>query len=155
MIKITQTSLLDSQLLSSIHAQAFQDMQKPWSADIIYHTLLQKHNHSLTAYDDNDNNNQPLGFIIYSLITNIESEILTICTIKARSGIATALMDQMIAHTKDEQVERILLDVAVDNTKAISLYEKFGFQEIAIRKNYYKRDNTSIDAKIMKKQFAK
>ena len=42
-------------------------------------------------------------------------------------------MDYFI-HTVDKD---ITLEVKIDNVPAISIYKKFGFKKVAIRKNYY------------------
>ncbi len=39
------------------------------------------------------------------------------------------------------------LEVATDNTEAVALYSKMGFQKTAIRKNYYR--NCGRDALVM------
>jgi ribosomal-protein-alanine N-acetyltransferase len=63
-------------------------------------------------------------------------------------GIGTMLMETLATtcpHT-------IFLEVAVDNAKAIRLYEKFGFKTISIRKNYYDQiQGAPLDAYLMKR----
>ena len=46
-------------------------------------------------------------------------------------------MNHMLNLCKEKQCENITLEVRIDNDIAISLYEKFQFKKIAIRKNYY------------------
>jgi len=55
-------------------------------------------------------------------------------------------MRQMI----DTGVKHFYLDVRMSNTKARNLYEKFGFQPLGTRKNYY--SNPEEDAIVMGKQ---
>ena len=50
---------------------------------------------------------------------------------------------------KNVKYNKIILEVSVNNHIAISLYKKYGFKEINIRKNYY-RDGS--DALIMEVQ---
>ena len=48
-----------------------------------------------------------------------------------------------------QQCENITLEVRIDNHIAISLYEKFQFKKIAIRKNYYRtKDAWLMERKI-------
>ena len=64
-----------------------------------------------------------------------------------RCGYSNVLMEHLIAYCRDNNVSTIFLEVNRNNSKAISLYHKFGFVEYSVRKNYY-GDN---DAILMKK----
>ena len=44
----------------------------------------------------------------------------------------------------------MMLEVGVENTGAIALYEKLGYQSISTRKNYY---GHGLDALVMRKEF--
>ena len=46
-------------------------------------------------------------------------------------------------------LDQIFLEVRESNDAAINLYNKFGFNELGIRANYYKRDKGREDAIIM------
>lgn len=70
---------------------------------------------------------------------------------KRRQGIATLLMDHLIAYAQEKGVRVIFLDVRVSNGSAIALYEKYGFKSAGVRKGYYK-DNQE-DAVVMKREF--
>ncbi|OCN04429.1 hypothetical protein A4S06_11185 [Erysipelotrichaceae bacterium MTC7] len=65
---------------------------------------------------------------------------------KQHQGIGEQLMEYMFAHLDDE-VEHVFLEVRNSNKNAISFYEKLGFIEIDVRKNYYK--DPTEDARIM------
>ena len=61
-------------------------------------------------------------------------------------GIGTKLLK----YFEDNYLQKddvIFLEVAVNNEKALKLYQKFGYEIINIRKKYYQ----GIDANIMKK----
>ncbi|MEG0277500.1 MAG: GNAT family N-acetyltransferase, partial [Coprobacillus sp.] len=66
-----------------------------------------------------------------------------------RQGYAKILMDEMIQFAFEEGCNVMSLEVRVSNQSAISLYEKCGFINQAIRKNYY-QDNHE-DAYLMVK----
>ena len=53
-----------------------------------------------------------------------------------RKGIAARLMDGYFS-TLPESVRSIFLEVRESNSAAIGLYEKFGFEKISVRKNFY------------------
>ena len=62
-------------------------------------------------------------------------------------GIATRLLEQVFESTRDDQRRGYTLEVRVSNDRAISLYEKLGFERQGIRRGYY-TDNRE-DALIM------
>ncbi len=54
-----------------------------------------------------------------------------------RKGYACALMEKLVDFSKEEAMSVILLEVRASNESAIKLYEKFGFETMGVRKNYY------------------
>src|ERR1700757_5087305 len=62
-----------------------------------------------------------------------------------RRGIATALLEEMIARAGDD--ESYTLEVRPSNSTAIALYERFGFRSAGTRRRYYQ--DTGEDAVIM------
>lgn len=91
---------------------------------------------------------QVVGFL-EGFIISPESEIYDIAVDEAyqRKGYAKKLMEFFIDLSKQKGVETILLEVNSNNTKAINLYNLFGFVEYGKRKNYY----GDSDAVLMKK----
>ena len=51
-------------------------------------------------------------------------------------GLGYALLDHSIAQLKNSPIQ-IFLEVRESNKAAIALYEKSGFHQIDLRKNYY------------------
>lgn len=52
-------------------------------------------------------------------------------------GLASQLLDEMIHLCEREMCDNITLEVHVENQRAISLYEHYGFMQAALRKGYY------------------
>lgn len=63
-------------------------------------------------------------------------------------GIGGALMAAMQEQAVRLGIEQIFLEVRCSNTPAIRLYEKAGFEEIGVRRNFY--DLPREDAKLMR-----
>ena len=61
-----------------------------------------------------------------------------------KQGVATKLLDSLKLELSDLGVKKIMLEVREQNLAAISFYTKFGFNKIAVRKNYYGNDNAII-----------
>lgn len=63
-----------------------------------------------------------------------------------RTGVATALLAEVVAAARREGARRMLLEVSTANAGALGLYAVAGFDEIDRRRRYY-RDGT--DAVVM------
>ena len=63
-------------------------------------------------------------------------------------GIGGEMLETLIDLCSDMNLKTFTLEVNVENTPAIKLYEKFGFKNLGIRKKYY---NNTTDAYIMTK----
>lgn len=64
-------------------------------------------------------------------------------------GLGAALLGRLVA-IADSAGGPIFLEVRTDNAPAISLYEKFGFTRLGVRKNYYPQSHA--DAYTMKRE---
>ncbi len=82
----------------------------------------------------------------------VEADVLTVAVLPdyARQGIATHFMNELEKWSQSKQALAMMLEVGVENTSAIALYEKLGYQTIATRKNYY---GPGLDAFVMRKEF--
>lgn len=71
-----------------------------------------------------------------------------------QKGYGQHLLQHMIADAKSlEGVRRILLEVRISNTPAIQLYEKNGFLQMSLRKNYYQAGDKREHALVYLLQF--
>ncbi len=64
-------------------------------------------------------------------------------------GLSNILMNDFFSRIKNLDIKTITLEVRVSNSKAINLYKKYGFKEIAKRKQYY---DDLEDAYILQKE---
>ena len=79
-----------------------------------------------------------------------EGEISNVAVAEAfrGGGIGEALMAAMQEQAVKLGIEQIFLEVRCSNAPAIRLYEKAGFEEIGVRRNFY--DLPREDAKLMR-----
>ena len=68
-----------------------------------------------------------------------------------RRGIGERLITALVEALKFRGSHALLLEVRASNSPAISLYEKLGFQQVGLRKNYYR--NPKEDALILRKEW--
>ncbi len=64
-------------------------------------------------------------------------------------GIGSMLVEKLIEYARQNKIEIIQLEVRSDNTGAIHLYEKHGFQRIGIIPAYFKMENAYFDFDMM------
>lgn len=155
--KLDDTSTQDNtseQVLAQLAQIEFElFVHDAWSAAQINSLLAQPFNHIIYATDEL--NQRLVGYCFYSHIFE-DSEILRIGTCRdyQQQGIASQLLTAMAQMCQAMGAERVLLEVREDNHAAIAFYQKHGFEQIAVRKNYYdNHDTTQTHALIMQRKF--
>jgi [ribosomal protein S18]-alanine N-acetyltransferase len=94
---------------------------------------------------------EPAGFALaYSVGGQCEILSLGVVVERRRSGIGSALLDAVCSEARRRGAEGIVLEVAVDNTAARALYATRGFDSVARRRNYYRREDGSVDALVLR-----
>lgn len=94
------------------------------------------------------------GFAIDRSVAD-ESELLLIAVDPAyrNKGVAAYLLEDWLTNCRDKDIARTFLEMREDNP-ARSLYERYGFKQIAIRKAYYRgndgvmRDAVTMDCRL-------
>lgn len=68
-----------------------------------------------------------------------ECHLLNLCVAPAfqRRGFGTQLIEYLLAHARRAGAMTALLEVRASNKAAYALYQRLGFDEIGVRKNYY------------------
>ena len=98
-------------------------------------------------------NDEIVGFLECSIVLD-EAELFEIAIKKEFQGqkLSIELMNYFIDFCKEKNVITIFLEVNTINSKAISLYEKFGFVRYGLRKKYY-GDNDAVLMKLSSENF--
>lgn len=136
-IKIIKTTLL--------HLDAIDKMQKECEHIILPISSIENdlkintYYYISAVYHD-----QLIGFAGISMLVDHADLLALVVKNKYKNkGIATLMMNSLIAFCMENNLEKIFLEVREKNYPAINLYEKCGFKLISIRKNYYKDDHAS------------
>lgn len=134
-IEIREMNLKDLELIKGTLETEFDDF---WNYSILKEELESENSKYIVASSDAE----IVGFAGIK-ITLGEADIMNIVTKKSQrnKGIASALLTKLIDICENLQITTIFLEVNEDNKPAISLYEKFEFSKIGIRKNYYQGKN--------------
>lgn len=82
-----------------------------------------------------------IGYAVLMMVLD-EAHLLNISVAKPfqGQGFGTTLLEKMFAVARQYQAANMFLEVRLSNKSAIGLYEKMGFNEMAIRRNYYPAD---------------
>lgn len=135
----------DSGSIAQIEKQCFSD---PWSASAVQDFLGYNFNRILCAVIDG----RVSGYVSFTFIPDeIEIQNVAVAPELRRKGIADKIMRALDKYAADSSAEKISLEVRVSNFAAISLYQKHGFLETDVRKNFYR--HPTEDACIMIKEF--
>ncbi|MBU1142024.1 MAG: ribosomal protein S18-alanine N-acetyltransferase [Firmicutes bacterium] len=92
-----------------------------------------------------EKNKEIVGYIGFRAIDK-ESEMMNFCVNPEyhSQGIGSEILEYSINYLKDLKVKTILLEVRKSNKKAQAIYEKYGFQQSHIRKNYYGSEDALV-----------
>ncbi|MBR4123418.1 MAG: ribosomal protein S18-alanine N-acetyltransferase [Clostridia bacterium] len=121
----------------------------PWSTDAILDAFKNG-----TKFFVCLKNKKVIGYIGISCILD-EGYITNIAVLPEyrNKGVGTALLNRVFSLARDLALEFVSLEVRESNKNAASLYEKLGFKQEGLRKNFY--TNPKEDALIMTKRFEK
>lgn len=131
---IRKMEISDTDRVYQIENESFFE---PWSKKQLIRELTQNSLLSHYVYEDKD---EILGFYIASKVLDLV-EVFTIAVDKnyRQRGIGSELLSHLIDKSLREGVSEIWLEVSTKNKRALALYEKFGFERVGIRKNYYQK----------------
>lgn len=116
----------------------------PWSLNNFQNIFRYGENYYLTAWDEG----RIVGFIGLMAVAG-EGDITNVAVLPShrKQGIGDRLVGEMISLAREKEIHKIMLEVRASNEAAIHLYEKYGFEFLCIRKNYYQKPTE--DANIM------
>ncbi len=79
-----------------------------------------------------------IGYCVLMPVVD-EMHLLNLCVAPAAQGAGAGLtlLREAVRLTRASKLDCLLLEVRPSNNRAIRLYERFGFQSIGRRKNYY------------------
>lgn len=69
---------------------------------------------------------------------------------KRQEGIGSKLLNEIFEIAKQQKAQSITLEVNENNQPAIKLYQKFGFEQVGLRKKYYHNKDNAIIMSLLK-----
>jgi ribosomal-protein-alanine N-acetyltransferase len=118
----------------------------PWSTSQYKEEFSSPTRHFVVAVDTEQN---IVGYAGVFAPGGAEADVLTVGVIPSQrgKGIAKALMTLITDWAKEQGSIAMMLEVKVDNTEAIGLYQSLGYSQLNIRKDYF---GAGLDALVMR-----
>ena len=139
--------------MNATHVPQIAELEKlcfsdPWSEKSIETELSCRLSVWLVALEGE----QVVGYVGSQTVID-ESDMMNIAVHPdfRRRGIAEALVADLEAALRQRGGRALTLEVRDSNLPAITLYEKLGFAQVGLRKNYYR--NPKEDARILRKEW--
>ena len=131
-VQITEMSLSDLENIKDILISDFDDF---WNYNILKEELESSNSKYIIA---KTNDGEIIGFAGIKIILD-NADIMNIVVKKSwrKQGVGNLLLNNLISLCKELNLVSLSLEVNEDNLPAIHLYEKFGFKQVGVRKNYY------------------
>ena len=133
-----------------------------WSEASLEETFKHEHNHLVAVFDDGSTaddfvfqgREKLAGYLIFSENSgDAELPRIAVDPDMRRQGYGGKLMEHFITSLEFMNTDKVTLEVREGNEAAINLYTIYGFEKIAVRKDYY--FNPDEDAVIMQRPIAK
>jgi len=144
MITYREANAFDLPVFVSLDRELFP--YSPWSASQYKEEFSSPTRHFVVAVEQAQN---IVGYAGVFAPGDAEADILTVGVVPEHrgKGIAKALMAQITEWAKAQGTTAMMLEVKVDNSEAIGLYESLGYSKLNIRKDYF---GTGLDALVMR-----
>ena len=124
----------------------------PWTREILRDCVLV--GYDCRVLELNNGNTPILGGYIISRVHDDICHILNICIAKPlqSKGLGRKLLQTMLySLSKFTQAREVVLEVRPSNSAALYLYNSMGFEQVEIKKDYYKGVKSVEDAVFLKK----
>lgn len=129
--------------LPAVHAIEIATQIDPWSMTILEGCLRVGYHNRVIFYEQN----QMLGFSIANYVVDVCHLMnLAISPQWQNQGLGKQLLEDVLQEAQGAGCQACFLEVRISNTKAISIYEKQGFEVIRRRENYYRQPSGREDA---------
>ncbi len=141
-MKIVEATLKDFEQICEIEQACFVEPYTP--EQLMYEFSENPLNQILVAYDED----KIVGFVDYMITFNSAtiSQIAVLPNYR-KKGLGSKLLEEMeksFPKEIDDVVETITLEVRESNINAISFYKKNGYENVVIKKHYYKNGENAV-----------
>lgn len=131
-LQVGIATLQDLSLLTTLESAAHIT---PWSEQMLIESLTNQNLFLKLSLG-----NKLIGYqVLMPIVDELELLNIVISTDYQGKGYGCFLLNHLVQYAQTNKLSRILLEVRESNLSAIHLYQKFGFEKVGLRKNYYVR----------------
>jgi ribosomal-protein-alanine N-acetyltransferase len=144
-VQIREMTHDDLSMVSDIERRSYEF---PWSHGVFRDCLLAGYQTIVLLRGD-----RVAGYGVLSVAAG-EAHILNICVDPDHRsrGYGEKLIDEMLYRARTASVRQIFLEVRPSNERALALYRKKGFHQVANRPAYYQANQGREDAAVLAKK---
>lgn len=140
--------------VAAVYAIEQQVQTHPWSQQLFIDSIMAGHHCTVLTQQGREVANQIVGFcILQPVLDEANLLLMAIAPAYQHQGLGYQLLEQsidgLIKARTAQGCNMIFLEVRQSNRAAIALYEKLGFAQIDLRKNYYPTGTGQEHALIM------
>lgn len=145
-VRLRPVEWTDLEALAALEGELFP--HDAWTIESWWSELAERPRRDyVVALDEADG---ILGYAGLDLSGDV-ADVMTIATAPAAQGrgIGRLLLEELVARAASHGADAVLLEVRADNTRAIDLYERNGFELLSTRRRYYQPGD--VDALVMRR----
>lgn len=137
--------------VDSVYAIELAAHRAPWSRDILRDCVLVNYDCRMLEID-NGFTVDTVGYVICRYDETV-CHVLNLCIKPALQGKSYGqfLLQNVIDSLPDTVINMMVLEVRPSNLPALHLYQKMGFQEIGVKRGYYRDDQGNEDAVVLQR----
>lgn len=116
-----------------------ESITHPWTLEMFNDDYKDENSFYLVNEETFEDKKIITSYIAYKIVLD-EATLMSIATNAdyRNKGYADLLLNKSFEILKEKNIEKIFLEVRTNNNDAINLYKKNNFEEMSVRKNYYK-----------------
>ncbi len=144
-MRLREVAWTDIEPLAELEAELFP--QAAWSAATWWAELARRpHREYLLAEEDD----RIAGYAGLSHASSV-SDVMTLAVVPARRGrgVGSLLLTELLRRADQRGADAVVLEVRADNTAALRLYARHGFERISVRPRYYQPGD--VDAHVLRR----
>jgi ribosomal-protein-alanine N-acetyltransferase len=122
-----------------------------WSPGMFAEELAMSGRHYVAA----EEGKTLVGYAGMMLPGGRQAEVLTVAVDEKHwgQGIGSALLTDLLDEAVRQDCREMFLEVRADNPRAQTLYRRFGFEDVGVRRGYYQP--SGMDAIVMRRELAR
>ncbi len=120
--------------------------ERPWTRGNFTDSLNAGYQAQLLTAGNGDSTTAPLlgYFVAMKGVDEVHLLNITVALAHQRLGWARVMLDALAIWARGQGAQWLWLEVRVSNARAKAVYQRYGFREVGLRRNYYPSGGTGV-----------